>query len=180
MAGKSIILNELNKNQILVFLIPNDKYSESMIDISKLVSKKFNNLCYITLNKPFDTITLLFKENKINTDKFFFIDGATSGFKEPKDVLDVVFISSPKSLTELNININKIINKRKIPIIIFDSLSTLLVYEQPSTVIKFTHSVISSMRTSKVKCIFTALEKDIESELIKDLGMFVDRIVKLK
>ena len=62
---------------------------------------------------------------------------------------------------------------------ILDSLSTLLIYEEPSTVIKFSHSIISAFRSREVKAVLTCLEGDVGSELIKDLSMFVDKVVEL-
>jgi hypothetical protein len=57
--------------------------------------------------------------------------------------------------------------------------STLLIYEETSTVVKFSHSIISAMRSNGTKLIFTCLKDDAQTELIKDLSMFVDSITEL-
>ncbi len=62
----------------------------------------------------------------------------------------------------------------------FDSLSTLLAYEGSSSIIQFSHNVITKLRINNCKAVFITLKEDINSELIKDLYMFVDKVVELE
>jgi len=111
--------------------------------------------------------------------KFFFIDAVTASVKTPEENDNVVFISSPRALTELNITLNKVLEVGNLDCTVFDSLSTLLVYEDQMTVIRFVHNVMAKLRTTNSKGVFTALKEDITTNLMKDLNMFADKVVEL-
>jgi len=179
--GADSLRNDIGKpgNDVLLFLISNQEYSEKVREIAGASIKAFRKVCYISLNKPFETLFSSFRSNNIDAGKMIFIDCVTTGGRSPANGPKVFFVSSPNALTDLSISINKVIDEEKIDAIIFDSLSTLLVYQQPSMVIKFSHSIISKLRAAKVKGVFTCLKEDIRGELVKDLSMFVDKIVEV-
>ena len=87
-----------------------------------------------------------------------------------------IFVQSPKSLTEISIDIANLIGK-KTDSVIFDSLSTLLIYQDSMTSIKFVHSIVSKIRSADKKCIFFSLKEDADSDMMKDVNMFVDKVV---
>jgi hypothetical protein len=89
----------------------------------------------------------------------------------------VVNVSSPKALTEMSITIGKVLELGKIEALIFDSLSTLLVYTDPSTVVKFTHSLISLLRSKNVSGLLMCVEGGASSNMVKDISMFADKVV---
>ena len=81
------------------------------------------------------------------------------------------------ALTELSIAIDKTLSTGKFDGFLFDSLSTLLIYNKSAVVGKFVHSLINKIKAAKVTAIFTALEGDTKSDLLKELGMYVDNIL---
>jgi archaellum biogenesis ATPase FlaH len=166
---------DIEKNDIIVFTIPNKNYTDNTLKIVSALSSIHKKICYVSLNRPYNTIIKNFQDIKIDVKKFLFIDCVTQKREEHPSV---VCVSSPRALTELNIAISKVLST-KVDSTVFDSLSTLLIYEQSSTVIKFAHSVITMFRNAGSKGIFTCLKEDINSELIKDLSMFADKIVEL-
>ncbi|MCK4336166.1 MAG: hypothetical protein KAW40_05595, partial [Candidatus Aenigmarchaeota archaeon] len=107
-------------------------------------------------------------------------DCVTKKVKDEEASEQVVYVSSPKALTEINIVMKKVLNAGKIDSTIFDSLSTLLVYEGSHAVVRFSHSIISMFRTLGSKGILISLREDMQNELINDLNMFVDKVVELE
>ncbi len=160
-------------------LLPDNVYSERMKEIAKIVSKLSERVCYVTLNKPYKTLLKDFEKNRIDSNKFFFVDCVTKKVKDEEASEQVVYVSSPKALTEINIVMKKVLNAGKIDSTIFDSLSTLLVYEGSHAVVRFSHSIISMFRTLGSKGILISLREDMQNELINDLNMFVDKVVEL-
>ena len=96
-----------------------------------------------------------------------------------KDTENVKYVSSPSALTELSLCITDGHKKHNSDCLLFDSLSTLLVYHQINTVARFAHSLIAKTGANNTTIVFTILEGDAESVLVKDLGMFVDKITHL-
>jgi hypothetical protein len=170
------IVKNIKENDITVLIIPNNSYGDSLKNLVSDMSKIFNKICYISLNKPYKSLLKGFEQKGVTTKKLLFIDAVDKGF----DSEGIVHVSSPKALTELNIAITKSLSNGLVDSILFDSLSTLLMYEEPATVIKFAHSIISSFRIKGIKTVLTCLEGDAKSELIKDLSMFVDKIMNCK
>ncbi len=173
---KKNIDKDIRKNDIIVFLIPNKKYSAVLADIIKTVSKSYKKICYVSLNKPCYTVVKDFSEARADTKKLFFIDCVSQNAKQSKGI-NVSYVSSPKALTELNIAINKVLGIQKTELMVFDSLSTLLVYQQTMTIIKFVHSIISTLRNNGSKAVFLCLKEDIKTDLVKDISMFADKVV---
>lgn len=166
-------------NDVVLVLVPNRTYYERVMDITRTISLLNERVCYVTLNRPYKTLLKDFEENKIDTSRFFFVDCVTKKVKMEEGNEQVIYVSSPKALTEMSIVMKKVLEAGKIETTIFDSLSTLLVYEDPHVIIKFAHSVISMFRTLGSKGILISLKEDMESELIKDLNMFVDEVVEI-
>ena len=157
-------------------LVVSDKgYAQKVEELMRSASSSYSRICYATVNRPYSAIAASFKKHGADLEKFFFVDcTGESGGKGGQ----VVFVSSPKALTEINITINKVFELGKIELLIFDSLSTLLSYEEPSTVVKFAHSLISSCRSKGVGALFVCLKSEKSSSLLKDISMFADNVVE--
>ena len=160
-------------------IVPDTSYSKNLLDFAKQLSEKYKDVCYVSLNKPYGHLIKSFEDHKIDKNFFFFIDAVTRP-SNPVKKENYIFISSISALTDLSIAITKTLETRKYKSIIFDSLSTMLIYHEAATVTKFMHSLIGEVRAVKCIGVFTCLEGDVKSSLIKDLGMFVDEVVKIK
>jgi archaellum biogenesis ATPase FlaH len=68
---------------------------------------------------------------------------------------------------------------KKVESILFDSLSTLLIYEKTTTVIKFVHALMAKLRSLHVGAVFIVLKEDINPDLLKNLYMFADEVIDL-
>ena len=84
-----------------------------------------------------------------------------------------------KKLTELSIAINKAVKNQNSKFIIFDSLSTLLIYHKDNIATKFVQDLINKFETTESNLIFTITTKDKESILFKNLQVFVNKVINL-
>jgi len=169
---------DIKNNQILLVEVANAKYSEELVTLSKLLSS-LGNVLYVSINRPYNSLLTLFSQHKIKTDKFFFVDAVTKTAKPSKDLKNVKFISGPGALTELSLSIFASVESHDFYSMLFDSLSTLLIYENSLMITKFVHNLTSRFRTLKTKAILVIVKEGIGSELVKDLSMFVDKIIRL-
>ena len=167
----------LKKSGIMIFLLHNRKYSDELNSVVSAAAKTGKKILFVSLSKPFATLADAFESKKIETKNIMFIDAVSGGVKKPRGYR-VSFVSSPKALTELSITINESLGKET-DIVIFDSLSVLLAYEDASTVTKFMHSLLSRMRERGKKCAILALSEDSENRALKDVSMFADSVIEV-
>lgn len=152
-----------------------EDYQQMNLKIIKSLTEKSIPGVYVTLNKPFVTLQELFKKEGIDTRMIFFIDAITktvSGVEKKKNCL---FIGSPENLSDISIAMDQaVMALPKEKFIFFDSLSVLLIYNDPVTVAKFIHLLAGKMHIWKVKGIIVSLRKKEDEELIKEIFPFCD------
>jgi len=172
------INKELSQNQTILLIMSSTSYNKNIVNIVKKLSGK--NIAYVTLNKTHNSLIELFKKNKIKTEKFVFVDAISKTIKSVPDQSEgVYYVSSPGALTELSLVISKFL-KHDFDYLIFDSLTNLLVYESKAPVAKFVASLVNKIKESKTKAIFYALSVKEQEVLIKESGMFVDKVIDLE
>jgi len=173
-------LEEIKESQILVLVIPDKQYTDRLQGIVKELSNNYQSICYVSLNRPYRTLKKNFEENRIDIGKFFFIDAITKTAEIPTPTENCEFISSPNALTELSLAISNSLERKKFDYILFDSLSTLLVYESDIVVTQFVHFLMAKIRVVGCRAIFTCLKQDLDSVLLKDINMFADRVIDME
>jgi len=132
----------------------------------------------VSLNKLYGPLVNSLQVNKVDVSKFFFINGMSKGVvRSPVKINSCEFLSGPHALTEMNISISKNLREMKSEALLFDSLSTLLIYERELLVTRFVHAMIGAVCEAGAKAFLTVLEGDTKSELVMSLGMFTDRVI---
>jgi len=171
------LLKEMTENEFLLMLINEEQYIEQLEKIVKAVEKSHTKICYVCLNKPYQDITNELKARKIDTSRFIFIDVLSSHYKKQEPCENCIFLQSPANLDELKDAIKVGCNA-----IIMDTVSTLLVYQDASSIISFTHKLLTDGNKG-VKKIFIVLKEDPLSEesrmLVDDLNMFADKKIEI-
>lgn len=171
---------EIGFNSSVTLVIPNEVYIKTITDIAKQLSLNYSRILYVSLNKIYMPLVKALQANNVDISKFFFIDGITkTAIADPGDIPNCYFVSGPDKITELGIAIQKVVTLQKSEVLLFDSLSTLLVYKNVQIVKQFVHSIVGQVSASNCVVLTTCLEGNIENDLIKDLSMFVDNIVHL-
>jgi hypothetical protein len=167
------------KGQVKLILLPNEEYQSYLIGVSRALASKYKKISYVCLNKSAEAILSGFEENNINKNRFCFIDCiAKQSHSKVKDFEGCTFIDSPQALTQLGLATST--ELKKVNCLIFDSLSTMLVYDKGNNVVRFTHAIINKVRETKTHLIFTLIESDKDSALVQDIEMFVDQIIHFK
>jgi len=171
---------ETSENQILVLIIPEKNYMEKVVSVVKDLNKLSGPICYVSLNRPYKSLKTIFEKNGIDSKNMHFIDGITRTAMTPEPIEQCEYISSPGALTELSVAISQLMDSGKVVNLVFDSLSTLLVYEPDTTIAKFVHFLMAKVRVAGCNAIFTCLKQDADSILVKDINMFADKVINLE
>ena len=171
------LTKELNINPILLSVLRKEYYNESIFELMKGLKDK--KLCYVTLNKPSDSLQRAFSIHNIPINNMFFIDAVSQGIGKGKDKDNTILVSSPFALTELSIAIGETLKTGAFDALLFDSLSTLKLYEMGNSAGRFTSNIMNKIKMEDRKGVFTCLEEDTDSDLIKDSCMNVDKVLNL-
>lgn len=167
---------KLEKNQTLLLVMSSVEYQEEATNIAKQLSEE--NVCYVTINKTYEALRELFEKRGVHLENIVFVDAITSTFKKPSKNEGVEFISSPHSLSELSVAINRFLITG-FQYLIFDSITNLMVYEPRDTVIKFLQFLNNKIRSSEIKAVFYALDIKEYEDVIEECGMFIDKIIEV-
>ncbi len=162
---------------ISVYVFKEENYYKQIYKIIKENDNK--SIIIVTTNKPADMILNEIKEEKIKTQNLFFIDTISKyiGKKELPENDNVVYIDDPANLTEIGIvtklGIEKITGEK---VLIFDSLTTLSLYNSSKNVVRFYNFFFQLARVNDIETIIIALESDIDKEALNSIHGLVDQV----
>jgi hypothetical protein len=168
------IEKELSTNKAMLISMQSLSYSSTVIKITKALSGK--KVCFATLNKTYPAVEEWLNKSGCNTKNFFFIDAISRALKDVKGQdKKCSFVGTPSALTNLSITISK--NLSNFDYFVFDSISTLMIYNNASSVEKFISSLVNKIREEDVKSLFFALQGD---KAIGAMSMFFDKVLELE
>ncbi|MDO8622885.1 MAG: hypothetical protein Q7R52_01460 [archaeon] len=178
-----INFSDFKKGEVILLIVSAQKYLSVSMDVLKHYCNTEKNLCvYVSVNKPYTTLMNLIKKEKINSDKLFVIDAITPTSSQSKGAENVIFTGSPRGLTDISISASSAI--KNLPkgdrMLFFDSLSTLLIYNDVGSVTKFAHFLINKMKEWNITGVIISLEKETDAKLSSQLSQFVDKVVEIK
>lgn len=170
-----------NSDHVLLYLVSAETYVQENISLlKKLVDQKMKGI-YITINRPYQSLVEMFKKNGISLDQIFFIDAITkmTGGKEA-DVPNCIFLDSPTNLTDITIAVKQAVtlmgDVKKF--IFIDALSTLLIYNEGQTVVRFAHFLTGRIRDWKAEGIIISIKKEMDERLTSQLTQFCDKKIE--
>ena len=172
------IKESLADNEIIGLVIPDVDYREKMVETAGILSKKYNKVLYISVNKPYEKLISEFKQDKINTDKFHFIDCITKTVKDTPSTKNCTYVSSPKALDEIQTTILDVLKEQRIDVALVDSPSSLTIYYEHMGVLQFMHRLITSLIIARCKGIFP-FQKEGAGPVRRSIEMFTDKVAYL-
>lgn len=178
------ITGSLEDHDVILITAPSEELEEINTNIIEYVSGMENSrTVYVTVSKPYSTITNIFDKKGIDMENIFFIDGITktaSGVSE-EDVSNCVFLN-PKALTDISIALSQAIegiDEEKERFLFVDSLGTLMMYNDDKAVGKFAHSLINKVREWGIKSVMLTLEEEAEEEVMSQVKQFCDKTISV-
>ncbi|MBW2989822.1 hypothetical protein KY358_05905 [Candidatus Woesearchaeota archaeon] len=175
-------LKDLKQYVALATVGAKDYQETNLKMIRNLIDEQSLPGVYVSLNKPFKTMESIFKKKKIETKMIIFIDAVTKTAGGKIEKTDkCLYIGSPDNLSDISIAMDQAVMSlpSKEKFVFFDSLSTLLLYNNAATVAKFIHFLAGKMRVWAVKGIIVSLRKKDDKDLIEELTQFCDVILDL-
>jgi len=178
-----VLSKALNGYSTVLIIGTADNLIKNSIDVVKELLKTHDSGVMITVNQPYTAINKIFKKNKVNVDKLFFVDCITkTAVQKSEKEEGVLFISSPSALTEIGMGMTEALEslKGKKKFVFIDSLGTFLIYNSSGSISKFSHFLITKMSIMGVDGIFMSVEKEMDEKLISELQSFCEKTITLK
>jgi hypothetical protein len=157
------------KNGLFVFFIRSDEHLKKTGIIKKLKNHK---ICYVCLSDTVSSATKTLKKSGIDAKSLCFIDTLSSHYSSQKSTDRCVYISSPSAIDEISGAI--LMMKEKCDAFVFDDISCLLRYHEPSSVLRFTNSIKTGTPGKIVYMVSRDAVSEAIDEFIDDLVMFAD------
>jgi archaellum biogenesis ATPase FlaH len=167
-------------NQSVGIQVPENRHMD-------LLEALFNSMCrnssdiwtFITVSKTFDYLTKIFKEsNKYPNIKFIDCISRAAGLSNNSN--KCIFLESPVMLENLILEIINSLKSQKCDIdkyIIIDSLSALMIYNDPGIIREFISHVMNRSRAENIHVVSILVEEEMDSNKLIQLN---DKIIVLR
>ncbi len=170
----------LKKHQkyVALIIVNSKDYNNFNLNLVKYFTKdKKQPGVYVTVNQPFATLKKKFKEAGINTELIIFIDAISNMVnKSLEDDEHCFYLDNPQDLSDISIAMSQAIDSinHKNKFVFLDSVSTLLVYNDNKTLIKFIHFLAGRIRDWNIEGILISLRDKKDRALIDKISQFCD------
>jgi hypothetical protein len=172
---------ELEQKKIFLILATSARIRQRNIEIIKELSTLGYHTIVITTNFPYSILTKLYNQNGVPLNSVSFIDAVTrNSIGSAENIPGIVrYINNPANLTDMGIAVTEVLKEhsgQKV-CILYDSVSTLLIYLSSENISKFIHFVTNKIRLMDVSGVFLAVEKGLSPMLMTQLTTFVDNVI---
>lgn len=166
-----------------LILVNEDQHIDTSVELIKFLVE--SKICYVCLSRPYSNVINDLKQNNIETNKIFFVDVLSSHYEKHKNKENCLFLSGPSNLEIILDGIRKMIKEKGCSIILIDTISHLLIYQENFNILKFTHSLSTGKYEKNLRKIFIFLnqynlQKEESNSLVEDISMFTDNLIDLR
>ncbi len=172
---------DLAENRIFLILTSPGNVRERNIEIIRELSSLGYHSVVVTTNFPYRILRKLYEQSGVDLTKVSFIDAVTHhSFGSAENVPGTVrYISNPANLTDMGIAVTEVLKEHRSGkvCILYDSISTMLIYLPSPNISKFIHFVTNKLRLMDISGVFLAVEKGLDPMLMTQLTTFVDTVI---
>lgn len=172
---------ELEQKKIFLILASPGSIRQRNVDVIREISTLGYHTIVITTNFPHSVLTKMYVQSGVPLDSVSFIDAVTcNSIGNTENIPGVVrYINNPANLTDMGIAVTEVLKEhsgQKV-CIMFDSVSTMLIYLSSVNISKFLHFVTNKLRLMDISGVFLAVEKGLDPMLMTQLTTFVDTVI---
>jgi len=177
------ISNAITINQSVGIILPGNNYSDLIQALFEHTrSKPEDAWVYVTITRPYENIIKQFGD-VLDNKNIKFIDCISRAAGITKVDPNCIFIESPTMLEKLGleiINIFKEVDEDTGKYLLLDSLSSLIVYNDPEIVTEFFYHLVNKTRTRNIHTISLAIEEEGLDKYFNKLIYLNDKILKVR
>ncbi|MCJ7571958.1 MAG: hypothetical protein MUO82_08800 [Candidatus Thermoplasmatota archaeon] len=170
-------------NKSIGILLPSQNYQELIQALfERIKSKPDEAWIYVSVTKPFLNISnQLPFITEIKNIRFIDCISRTAGISN--STKNIIFIESPTMLEKIGLeimNIFKEVDPKTKKYLVIDSLTNLIIYNDPEIVTEFFHNIINRTRARDINIISLAIEEEGMECYLNRLVNLNDKILKIR
>lgn len=153
---------------------------EVALAVVRFLTKKNDYGIIVSANRPYTTLLNIYRRNNIDISKVFIVDLISKNLNEDFKTENVMFIDNVSSLTDISLSVNehmKKLNGKKF--VFFDSLTTMLIHNEPYVFARFIHSILTRMRLNGVGGVLISLIDSSNHDIRAEIAQLCDRVIKV-
>lgn len=180
---KERISNAIKINQSIGILLPGTNYPDLIQALFERIQNQPEEAwVYVTVTKPCDNLISQFEYLKdVKNLKFIDCVSRAAGITKASD--NCIFIESPTMLEKLGLeimNIFKEVDENTKKYLVIDSLTNLVIYNDPDIVTEFFYHIINRTRAKGIHTISLAIEEEELDKYLNRLIYLNDKILKVR
>lgn len=165
-----------------LIIIDNEEYIGNVLKImEEIYEKNDEKILYISLERPYRSLEMDFFKGGIEKDKFVVIDAISKRvIPDVKNTSNCYYVQSPTSFKEIFSVIDYLSKEYKFDNVIFDSVSSLLIYSQEDTAVKFVHELASKVSlVTECEGSFLCVKSDKSKGFVAEIESVFDKVIDL-
>jgi archaellum biogenesis ATPase FlaH len=180
---KERISNAIKINQSIGIILPASNYPDLIQALlERIKSNPEEAWVYVTVTKPYTSIVNQYEFlNDSKNIKFVDCISKAAGINKPDE--NCIFVESPTMLEKIGleiINIFKEVDDKTKKYLVIDSLTNLIIYNDPDIVTEFFYHIINRTRTRNIHTISLAIEEEELDKYLTRLIYLNDKILKVR
>jgi KaiC/GvpD/RAD55 family RecA-like ATPase len=174
-----------SKKSTLVLSKPLEGKKEFIENYAKNAIKESKTLLFVLTDKNPEQIKQELLKDKIFFKNIYFVDGYSqqAGLNIQKSE-DIKYVSGPLALNEISIAVSdfqrEFLKKETPHLIIFDSLSTLLMYSNAEAIGRFLQILIAKIKNLEGDAVFTIEQGMHDEKSVVAIEHLMDSIIEIK
>jgi hypothetical protein len=172
--------NGLPEDYIVFIETSAEKSFEVSTALVKYLSEKNDRGIIVSANRPYANLLGVYQKNDINVSKMFILDCLSKSQHADTPNEQVSFIANLSALTDISLSLDENMNNMEgKKFIFFDSLTTMLIHNQPYTLARFIHNILTKMRLKGVGGVIISLYDNSHREIRAEIAQLCDKVIKI-
>jgi len=173
-------LNDIPNNYIVLIETSSDRSFELSTAIVKYLSAKNDKGIIVSVNRPYTNLVDIYKKNNIDVSKMFILDCISKNQNAVINAKNVTFLDGVSALTDISLSINEHMNGSKGgQFVFFDSITTMLIHNNPYIFTRFIHNVLTKMRLKGVGGLLISVKGNSNNEIRAEIAQLCDRVITI-
>jgi len=173
-------LTNVPDDYIILIETTAEKAFDLTLAAMKIITEKNEKSIVISANRPYSNLITNYQRNDIDTNKVFILDLISKNQNAEVEAENVMFMRNASSLTDIALSVNEHIKKLDGKMFVFiDSITTMLIHNEPFVFARFIHSILTRMRINGVGGLLVSLTDKTNKEIRAEIAQLCDKVIKI-